>query len=239
MAKNAVNADIIARSIESRVQELVATPMPGNPHEVLARAHALLLYQIIRIFDGNLHSGAAAEGTTQALEDSAFALLNHIVFDEAPAMSNASDRSDAGFYSTPPTSDLSHPSPPSAVTQANTPTTASTPTPSPGPQTPQHLNPQPSLPLDLNFYPLEVDTTRTFWHAWIFQESARRTVVIIFWFIQCYRSLRGRLLNSCPGRLAEVRFSFTMSEQLWRAQDPLGFSMAWCSGRRFVIRDER
>lgn len=227
MAKNGVNVGIIFRSIESRARELVASPLPTNPVEVLARAHALLLYQIIRIFEGDIHSGAAAEETTQALENAALALLDHTIFEEGTGRAN--DKPGEPYYS-PSESDLSQSSPPSA-TQPNSPST----NPSSTPQTPQYPGPQPDLAPDLPFYPL--DAARSFWQTWVFQESARRTFIIAIFFIECYRTLRGHPSDACGGRLGSVWHSFTMSERLWQARDPLSFAIAWRAGRRFVIKN--
>jgi hypothetical protein len=229
MAKNTVNVNIILRSIESRAQELVTSPIPSNPFEALARTHALLLYQIIRIFDGDLSSDAAAEGTTQTLEDSAIALLDHIIFEATNT--SAPDNFD-GPYPSPSESDLPH-SPPPSVTQAISPST----NPTSSPQAPRFRNPQADLSPDLPFYPL--DATRTFWQTWVFQESARRTFIIAIFFVECYRALKGQPSDTCGGKLGSVWHSFTMSEPLWRARDPLNFAIAWRAGRRVIIENEK
>ena len=83
MAKNRVNAPIILRTINARVAELASGPEPTTPLESLARTQALLLYHIIRIFDGDIAARADAERTQSALEDSAMALLNGANFDFA------------------------------------------------------------------------------------------------------------------------------------------------------------
>lgn len=91
-AKNQVNSHTILRIIESRVQELISTPLPTTKFEILARTHALLLYHIIRLFDGNIQARGAAESTRHALETVAVALLNHIDFDHlAPANAAGGD----------------------------------------------------------------------------------------------------------------------------------------------------
>lgn len=81
MAKNRVNAPVILRSIEAKVQDLLASPLPQTPRDGLAHTQALLLYQIIRLFDGDITARAAAERTIPSLEASAISLLGHIDFD--------------------------------------------------------------------------------------------------------------------------------------------------------------
>ena len=74
------------------MQDLISTPLPTTRLELLARVHALLLYHIIRIFDGNIQARGAAEGTRPALETAAVALLDHIDFEHlAPADASGGD----------------------------------------------------------------------------------------------------------------------------------------------------
>lgn len=75
MAKNARNSAVILDSIRSRLEELVAAPTPKPPLEALARVHALLLYIIILVFDGDIRARAAAEAATEALESAADGLI--------------------------------------------------------------------------------------------------------------------------------------------------------------------
>lgn len=254
MAKNPVNAEVILRSIESRVQELIASPMPRDPLETIARTQALLFYQIIRVFDGDVRSSSAAEETTQALEDASFALMDHI-FDGVMASSpNPSDDYGA-FYPSPSNSDRSQPSSPVAKRNINPNQNQQQNTnPDPNPThdhrnpntqltqpaaTNHPHNPQPDLHLqapDLPLYPL--DTARAFWQTWIFQESARRTVLTAGYFLTLHRLMKGEMPDVCGGRLvaAAARHSFTISEHLWSARDPLSFAIAWRSGRRWVVR---
>ena len=81
MAKNRVNSPVIFRSIESRVQDLLASPPPISPRDCLAHTQALLLYQIIRLLDGDIAARASAERIQPALESSALSLLTHVSFD--------------------------------------------------------------------------------------------------------------------------------------------------------------
>lgn len=67
--------------VEGRAQELVSSPPPTSRLDVLGRTQALLLYQIIRLFDGDIRARAAAEEANPALEAAGTALLGHITFD--------------------------------------------------------------------------------------------------------------------------------------------------------------
>jgi hypothetical protein len=87
IAKNRTNAASVLRIIEARVADLVATPPPdaaASPLEALARAQALLLYQLMRLFDGDVRSRAAAEQTMPHLEAAAAALAPITAEDPPP-----------------------------------------------------------------------------------------------------------------------------------------------------------
>lgn len=81
MAKTNINGPIIMRSVETYAQSLLAAPSPSTPPERLAHTHALLLYQIIRLLDGDILSRTSAERDIPALEASAYALLAHVNFE--------------------------------------------------------------------------------------------------------------------------------------------------------------
>lgn len=93
IAKNATNSDIIFRSIAARIRELLASPMPTDPLEILSRTQALLLYQIMLTSDGDVRSTAVADANTDALEDAAIALLEHVAFADAKCAPDASPSS--------------------------------------------------------------------------------------------------------------------------------------------------
>jgi len=78
LSKNRVNTPLILRNIDAKVNELLAQPDPSTPLVSLAHTQALLLYHIIRIFDGDISSRAEAERTQNALEDSALNLVAHV-----------------------------------------------------------------------------------------------------------------------------------------------------------------
>ncbi len=182
MAKNDVNADVIHHCVESRVQDILSSPMPTSPHDILARTHALLIYQILRLFDPDIRARAAAEAVTPQLESAAFALVSHVSFDDATPEGNL-------------------------------------------------RNYQP-LPL----YPLS--SARDFWKSWIFQESARRTFLITFFFLQAYRTMKGVGPMQCDGKLYLIH-SWTLSAHLWHASDPVDFAVAWKEKKHYVVTNSK
>ncbi|RGP70163.1 c6 finger domain-containing [Fusarium longipes] len=81
MAKNRVNSPVIFRSIESRVNDLLAAPAPVTPLECLAHTQSLILYQIIRLYDGDIGARVSAEHVIPAIEASAISLFSYAQFD--------------------------------------------------------------------------------------------------------------------------------------------------------------
>jgi hypothetical protein len=51
---NDTNASFVGRYITDRANELIHSPIPSDAIAVVARAHALLLYQIIFLFSGDV-----------------------------------------------------------------------------------------------------------------------------------------------------------------------------------------
>jgi hypothetical protein len=174
LAKTAVNAPIIFRAIDLRVDDLLSSPPPTTLLEILAHTQSLILYQTIRLFDGDIHARASAERIIPEVEESAMCLLAHVRFDLEP--------------------------------------------------------PTKELPL----YPLA--PTKDFWNDWILQESARRTVLFCFFFLQAYRLVSGQRGLECDGRLG-LCHSWTLSAYLWTASTPVQFGKAWKEKRHFVVTD--
>ncbi|KAH6888000.1 hypothetical protein B0T10DRAFT_489281 [Thelonectria olida] len=85
LAKNRVNAPVILRSIESRVSDLLCSPPPNTALECLAHTQSLLLYLIIRLFDGDIGARASAERDISAIETSAISLFSQAKFDFSQA----------------------------------------------------------------------------------------------------------------------------------------------------------
>ncbi|KAI0864410.1 hypothetical protein F4860DRAFT_501126 [Xylaria cubensis] len=95
-AKNSANAAMIQRVIELRYQKLLTAPATTtNASEIMARSHALILYQIMLFFDESLPARTLAEETASALGDSAMALMEfarHEEEDDDDSVSNPSRR---------------------------------------------------------------------------------------------------------------------------------------------------
>jgi hypothetical protein len=58
ITKNDINKGFIFRHIEQRMNELLAMENLDTPIELLAKTQALILYQIIRFFDGDVRTFA-------------------------------------------------------------------------------------------------------------------------------------------------------------------------------------
>jgi hypothetical protein len=54
LSKNDTNSSFVSRYITERIGELVDSPNPEGPFDILARAHAMLLYQVIAVFGGDV-----------------------------------------------------------------------------------------------------------------------------------------------------------------------------------------
>lgn len=80
-SKNPVNGPIVMRCIDGKVNDLLASHIPMDFLSTLARVQALLLYQIIRFFDGDILSRSSADATFLELRSSAQALASHIIWD--------------------------------------------------------------------------------------------------------------------------------------------------------------
>ncbi|KAH8169955.1 C6 zinc finger domain-containing protein [Sarocladium implicatum] len=173
MAKTPINTPVIMRSIDSYCTDLLSSPTPTTAFDALAHAQSLLLYQIIRLFDGDIRSRSSAERSITALETAAISLLPHVPFDEP-------------------------------------------------------LLPAPALPLT------PLGPTKMFWKQWLFHESARRTMLFIFFFLQAYRMVSGGKILPCDGKLWLVH-SWTMSAHLWKAKTPVEFAQAWKDRNHFVV----
>lgn len=101
-SKNAVNSRVIMRCIETKVDDLLSSvPQPG-PIDTLARTQALLLYQTIRFFDGDVLARSSADSTFCELESSIHALREHVSWDVASSpdtwlTTSSGDSEDSGL----------------------------------------------------------------------------------------------------------------------------------------------
>jgi hypothetical protein len=165
--------------------------MPDDALEILARTHALLLYQIIRLLEGGFRA-RSAESAIRPLEESAFALMQHVTLDEGTVDELL---------------DLSS----SEATRGS----------------------NDALPA---LYPL--NSMREFWETWKFQESARRTFLATFFFLQMYRMLKREKPLVCDGKILLCQ-SYTLSAHLWKARDHFEFKSAWLNKKHFVIKNSK
>ncbi|KAB8223807.1 hypothetical protein BDV33DRAFT_188639 [Aspergillus novoparasiticus] len=83
-------------------------------------------------------------------------------------------------------------------------------------------------------FPHTPEAKQDFWTSWIFQESARRTVLFAFYLIQLYKSVQGYKNLVCDGKLGLVH-SWYLSAHLWGAQDAGEFGAAWMEKDHFVV----
>jgi hypothetical protein len=74
-AKNDTNANFVIRHIATRAEEFLAKTMPTSPVDVAAHAHALLLYQIMFVFGGDVRLHGHIEALLPHFEEVGSALL--------------------------------------------------------------------------------------------------------------------------------------------------------------------
>ncbi|KAF2828654.1 hypothetical protein CC86DRAFT_288181 [Ophiobolus disseminans] len=74
-ARNGTNDEFVARFIRERVRDILADPIPQQPNELLARAHAVMLYQIMLVFGGDVRLYSQAELLLPLMEEIGTALL--------------------------------------------------------------------------------------------------------------------------------------------------------------------
>jgi hypothetical protein len=75
ITKNDTNTEHVARYIASRAEELVTATLPTTQIDILARTQALILYQIMLVFGGDIRLYAQAEALLPYLEDMGNVLL--------------------------------------------------------------------------------------------------------------------------------------------------------------------
>ena len=99
MARNEINTPVILSSFKTRIDDLLASPPPSTPIEALAYTQSLILYQIMRLFDGDIHARVSAEPLIPVLETAALNLLNYVHFPAAEADTDYSAPMDAVMQS--------------------------------------------------------------------------------------------------------------------------------------------
>jgi hypothetical protein len=75
VARNRTNEDFVNRIIAERATKLINSVMPHQPLEILARAHALILYQSMFIFGGDMSLYGQAEQLLPHMKEVGQALL--------------------------------------------------------------------------------------------------------------------------------------------------------------------
>ncbi|KAK2039880.1 hypothetical protein LZ31DRAFT_530877 [Colletotrichum somersetense] len=94
IAKNRSNSRFVLRTIQARAHELLSSPTPRDRLGMLARLQAALLYQIIRLFDGDISLRASAQQALPALEGAMLALVPFVKWERGrPETGPAEDRS--------------------------------------------------------------------------------------------------------------------------------------------------
>jgi hypothetical protein len=78
-ARNSTNNEMITKFIRKHVDELVSSPLPQQPSELLARAHAFMLYQTMLVFGGEVTLYSQAENLLPLIDDIGDALLPYAV----------------------------------------------------------------------------------------------------------------------------------------------------------------
>lgn len=76
IAKNDVNAEFVLRHIAGLVAELSAMPFPTESKAIIARAHALMLYETMLVFSEDVRYFSLAEATVHHLEKVGSVLLD-------------------------------------------------------------------------------------------------------------------------------------------------------------------
>lgn len=172
MSKNDINSPVLMSIFDSRINDLLSALPPTTPLELLARIHALILYLIMRLFDGGIHTQPSSESLLALLEASVLSLFNCI-----------------------------------------------------------HI-PHPSQPCEL--LPISMEPIMGFWESWVFQESARRTVLMVFYFVKIQHFLQGKPLSACDGKLG-LEHAWYQSAHLWNAQSAFDFAVAWTENQHFIV----
>jgi hypothetical protein len=84
VARNGTNDEFITRFIREHAESLILTPLPDESTDLLARAHALMLYQSMLVFGGDVSLYSQAELLLPCMEQVAHALLGLADQEEDP-----------------------------------------------------------------------------------------------------------------------------------------------------------
>ncbi|XP_014556000.1 hypothetical protein COCVIDRAFT_16478 [Bipolaris victoriae FI3] len=69
ITKNQINAERVTHHIRSRVEELLNETVPDTPIEILARTHAIMLYQLMLVFGSDIRSCVQTDALSSHLEE--------------------------------------------------------------------------------------------------------------------------------------------------------------------------
>ncbi|CAG8046817.1 unnamed protein product [Penicillium salamii] len=174
MTKNDVNSPVLMSIFDTRINDLLSAAAPTTPLGLLARVHALILYLIMRLFDGGIRTQPSSDSLLAVLEGATLSLFDFIY--------------------------IPHPSEPREV------------------------------------LPIAMDPIMSFWESWVFQESARRTVMMVFYFVKIQHFLHGKPLSTCDGKLG-LEHAWYQSAHLWNAQSAFDFAVAWTENEHFIIHN--
>ena len=92
----------------------------------------------------------------------------------------------------------------------------------------------PDSSVPTNILSLTADSVSEFWDSWVFQESARRTMLFASYFTQIHRILQHDKNIYCS---MGPFHSWYLSAHLWNAQNAFDFALAWTEKDHFVLQN--
>jgi len=101
---------------------------------------------------------------------------------------------------------------------------------------PPESEPADTLMSGTSILPSTLESTMHFWKLWVVEESARRTILFTFYFLQIVRLLRGERNLLCDGKLGLLH-SWYFSAYLWNAPSALDFAVAWAEREHYIVRN--
>ncbi|KAL4908860.1 hypothetical protein BDW74DRAFT_165586 [Aspergillus multicolor] len=99
-----------------------------------------------------------------------------------------------------------------------------------------HFPPQLDTPSSNSNSAIITPAGAPFWTLWLFEESARRTILFTFYFLQILRLFRGDNDMKCDGKLGLLH-SWYASGYLWNASSAVEFASAWEERKHFIVRN--
>ena len=211
-AKTPANSRIILHTIGERAKELVNTPVPiapaSTPLELIAYTQALILYQTIRIFDGDINLRDDVETGLLPLEAAAFSLMQFTTFEKGTF-----DPYGTPVEPAPSFEALTDATPPDQVEEFWEKWCVFV------------ITPLRRRLLTKSFRVFQESARRTFITAFFL---IRGYQVITGHFDSNN--------PSCDGKLG-LCHSFTMAAGLWSAKDAPQFADAWKKGRHFPVKN--